>query len=270
MAGTGTPAIKKIGLSFFFQPDPVTISGTTTTFPFVDAGTLTQRTIKTDVGEEVIYDDRDGNLTPVHVSQNKYDPTYDLEAQNISAANLAMYFRSLPPIAWTQSAGTSTDIAHKAWPNAPIKIVDGSNNPQYMVASITNLKVSSTPGVRGVDFDYIPGDLDRGFIYILPSSTLVTAANTAVTITYVLAAVTAGYEIDPLSGACTIEGYGEIHGGACEGRSRMVHSGRFAITFPELTMAVDKIATSKISVRKLKDSGSNLPNGRVLLPKGQW
>lgn len=264
MLGTGVQTLKKIGLMFVFTPDPV--NGVVQ--PTVDLGTLTQRTIATDNGEEVIYDDREGNQEAITVAQNKFDQTYDLETRGLGASNLAMYYRAVAPVAWTQSTATATDIPHKAFPNSPIKLLDATGLPVQMVASITNLKVGASTAVRGVDYDYTPGDLDRALVYILTTSTLVTAGNTAVTITYVLAAVTAGYTIDPLSGNCAIEGYGEIHGAACNGKSRFVDGGRYSVTFPSLNMPVDQMAGMKAMVRKLHNSGSNAPQGKVYLTKG--
>lgn len=271
-AGTARQVAKKLGMAFLFQPDPVTIAGTTTPFPWVDMGGLKERSLKNDGGKVTVYDDRDGKKVPVHVVETASNPSYDLTIENVSGALLAMYYRGLPPVAWTQSSSTATDIPHKAWPDAPVKIMDNSTIPvpQYMLASITNVKVGATVCVRGVDYDYTPEDLDRGVIYILPTSTNITAANTSITITYGLAAVAGGLVIYPQSGGCSIEGYGQIHMGGCGGQSRIVEEGRFSVTFPELGVPIDDIANMKVTVDKLTDSGSNNPSGRVLLTKGQW
>lgn len=264
-------SIKKIGISFMFQPDPVTIGATTTPFPWVDAGSLQTRTIKTDLGEDKVMDDRDGVAKPLTIPITKYDSVWDLETSNTGTALIQSYLRSLPAIAWTQSASTLTDIPHKAWPNSPVKLLDGATipNPQYMVASITNVKVGASVCVRGVDYDYIPSDLERGLIYILPTSTLVTAANTSITITMVLTAVTAGKEMNALSGGCVIEGNGEMHYASCEGQIRAVDGfGRYSILVPEIVMPFDKVASTKLTVTKLSNAGGAYPNGRFLITKG--
>lgn len=264
MLGTGQQVIKKIGLAFIFTPDPIASVAQAT----IDLGTLTERTFAADNGEEVIYDDREGEMQPITVAQNKFDQTYDLTTRGLGATNLAMYYRAASPTAWTQSAATATDIPHKLFPNSPIKILDALGVPVQMVASITNLKVGAATAVRAVDYDYTPGDLDRGLVYILPTTTLVTGNNMAGTITYGTAAVTAGFQISPLTGNCTIEGYGEIHGAACGGRSRFVDTGRYAVTFPSLNLPMDAVAGMKCMVRKLLNTASATPQGKVYLTRG--
>ena len=270
MIGTTTSAPRKIGTLFTFKPDSYTkADGTLVEWPTFEAGALTKRDAKQDNGEKPVKDDREGSRVNVAMVQTGYAPSWDLTTANTNAFMMALYHRSGPPVAWTQAASSFTDVPHRAWANSVVQLVDANGLPLVMVSALTSLKVGGSTAVRGIDYDYSANDLERGLIYTLPTSTLLTAAGaTAITISGSLAAVTGGYEIKPMSGGCTVTGYGHMHAAACEGASRISERGRYAITFPSMDWPLDDVATVSLTVTKLADIGGAYPYGRVLLTKG--
>ena len=263
----------KMGMSFFFQQSPATINSVATTFPWEDMGPLEERTAKVEPDSETIMDDRNGKAVPVLVVENSFAQTYELTTPGISLKVLSWYYRSNPAAAPSPAiaGGTSTAVPHNLFYNKPVKIVDANGNGQVMVTSITSVTVGGNALVPNVDYAYVQDDLDRGFFYMLPTSTVVTstASNTpiAATVTYVTSAVTGNVQMQPMSGGCAIQGLGEMHFANCQGAQKIRDRGLWVIQIPDLTLDQKKIARVKPTLTKLGNLGTGIPND-VLAYKG--
>jgi hypothetical protein len=270
MGYDNTQQLNKHGPAFFFLQDPFTSGSVTTTFPWADLGTIEERTVKNDPQSEVIYDERDGTQQAVGEAQNRFDPVFELTTPNSSVQMVSFFLRALPGTALARTGSAKTTVANVFSAGSPCKIVDATGTPVAMVASIqaVELTAGSVSLVKGVDFEYTQGDLDRGFIYFLPTSTNITGIAMPGTISYTDTTYSnVNNLLTMLSGPSVITGYGELWLASNQGQRRQVIQDRWAITVPDLQLSANKITRVKPTVRRLYAPTATTPS-QVLLAKG--
>ena len=279
ITGSASAVVRKIGGMFMFQPDPSVVAGVTYNWPPIQVNCLEKRTLKVDKKNDTPMDDTNGVLVPVGLVQTAYVETWSLTTKNVDQYLLALLFGSPPPTPWVQAAAAATAVPHVAFPVAPLQINDANGNPVRMVSGSTppTVMVGGTAAVPGVDFTFAQEDLDRGYIYTAPTSTLFTPAalaasnvsggGIACTVSYSLAAAS-GVEIVPLGSPCSGTGNGVYHASSCDNAFAMPIEGRFSVSIDEPDLALDKAATISLTCVRLYSPGSTRPYGRIRMTKG--
>ena len=262
MAGiNNVPLIVHDGLMAYFNRDSVTVGSTTTTFGWQYLGTVEERSVKVDSMAEKIYDDSSGKSRLLTTVKNGFDHSYELTAPNVSLVLKEIFLQSNPATAPSPAlpGGTSTDVPQVFNPGQPVAIVDATGKRVYNITTLTNVKVGSTVLQLGVDYGVTQQSLAAGFITILPTSTTVTAAATAGTISYVSGAVTGLVQLKPGSGPCCVQGQAEIHSITC-GQIQSVDSGYFSIDISDYMLDPKKTSRTKLLLDRLWDPTGTYPD----------
>lgn len=224
-----------IGTRVFFKRDAITSGGTTTRYPMVDLGLMTEPASPAQEPQQVEFRDPFFSNNRIGVANPQIDETYDLACQNLSPQNMALYFMATPPAELSVTGSAATDVAQgtavagRSDGGGYHKIIDANGDPVYNLASVDEVTNDGGTTALTEGTDYVVEDLEWGIVRLLPGGEWTDAEETTnLTIDYTTK-TQSGYRIVAPQSQKVIEGNFWMIARECPGHA-YVREGRGALS----------------------------------------